>query len=75
MCFSVSAMQAKPFIIRIKEHYISDRFEGQSYRSNLKVTRFKVNATKVKVVGQGRKGQGQSCRSRNYFIHTKGDDH
>ncbi len=60
------------FGARIKNHHISDGFEGQGHRSKVKVTKVKNVKTPVfslvseKVVqGQGHKGQGQGHKGQS----------
>ncbi len=69
VCLSVYALQSEPvdlqFGAHIKDHHISDKFEGQGHRSKVKVT--KVKNVKIPVFslvsenvvqGQGHEGQG-----------------
>ncbi len=75
VCFHSAGRTVGPtdlkFGTRIKDHHISDEFEGQGHRSKVKVTKVKnvkisvFSLVSEKVVqGQGHEGQGQGHKGQ-----------
>ncbi len=70
------------FGTRIKDHHISDKFEGQGHRAKVKVTKVKnvkitvFNLVSEKMVqGQGHKGQGHQGQGRRSRSKVVGQGH